>query len=171
MNKKALIKRLNWYYPMERMHAFVTFPFIIIYLLFTNSFLDIIFLLYGLVLCIFILFQGQHYWKLKLNRLTGNPFDQNKNLTFFRKSKKVNLIMISLIPIIFIIQLYLTNWIIKPENLMFWGAIANLLGVLEHINYYNIQLMIDNTSDLYYVIRNRRLKIASLAKDLSENEI
>lgn len=171
MTKKELIKRLDWYYPMERMHAFMTFPLITIYLLFTNSFLDIIFLLYGLVLCIFILFQGQHYWKLKLNKLTGKPFDQNKNLTFFRKSKKINLIIIGLIPIIFIIQLYLTNWTLKTENLMFWASIANVFGILEHINYYNRQLMIDNTSDLNYVIRYRKLKIASLAKDLSENEI
>ena len=54
---------------------------------------------------------------------------------------------------------------------MFWAIIANIFGILEHINYYNRQLMIDNASDLNYVIRNRKLKIASLAKDLSENEI
>lgn len=171
MSKKELIKRLNRYYPMERMHAFLTFPLIAIYLLFTNSFQDIIFLLYGLVLCIFILFQGQHYWKLKLNRLTGKPFDLNRNLIFFRKSKKINLFMIGLIPLIFMIQLYITNWTLKTENLMFWAGIANVFGILEHINYYNRQLMIDNTSDLNYVMRYRKLKMASLAKDLSENEI
>ena len=79
--------------------------------------------------------------------------------------------MIGLIPLIFIIQFYLTNWTLKTENLMFWAIIANVFGILEHINYYNMQLMIDNASDLNYVIRNRKLKIASLAKDLSENEI
>lgn len=171
MSKKELIKRLNWYYPMERMHAFITFPFITIYLIYTSSLSDILFLIYGLVLCIFILFQGQHYWKLKLSKLTGKTFDQSKNLAFFRKSKKINLFMIGLIPLIFIIQFYLTNWTLKTENLMFWAIIANVFGILEHINYYNMQLMIDNASDLNYVIRNRKLKIASLAKDLSENEI
>lgn len=79
--------------------------------------------------------------------------------------------MIGLIPVVFIIQLYLADWKLKPENLMFWGCIANIFGVLEHINYYSRQLMIDNASDLYYVLRNRKLKIASLAKDLSENQI
>lgn len=171
MSKKELIKRLSWYYPMERMHAFVTFPLIAIYLLFTNSFLDIIFLLYGLVLCIVILFQGQHYWKLKLYRLTGKPFDQSKNLTFFRKSKHANLVMIGLIPMIFIVQLYLAKWTIKTDNLIFWGVVANIFGVLEHVNYYNTQLMIDNISDLNYIIKNRKLKIASLAKDIRDNEI
>jgi hypothetical protein len=78
--------------------------------------------------------------------------------------------MIGLVPIIFIIQLYLINWTVKTEKLMFWAIIANVFGILEHINYYNRQLMIDNTSDLNYVIRNRKLKIASLAKDLKENE-
>ena len=79
--------------------------------------------------------------------------------------------MIGLIPLIFIIQLFLDKWTIKNENLMFWGIVANVFGVLEHVNYYNRQLMIDNKQDLNYVIRNRKLKIASLAKDLSENEI
>jgi hypothetical protein len=170
MSKKELIKRLTWYYPMERMHAFITFPLISIYLIYTSSLSDIIFLVYGLVLCIFILFQGQHYWKLKLSKLTGKTFDQNKNLRFFRKSKKINLFMMGSIPIMFIIQLYLINWTVKTEKLMFWAIIANVFGILEHINYYNRQLMIDNASDLNYVIRNRKLKIASLAKDLKENE-
>ena len=79
--------------------------------------------------------------------------------------------MIGLITLVFIIQLYFNNWEVKTENLIFWAIIANVFGILEHINYYNRQLMIDNTSDLNYVIRNRKLKIASLAKDLSENEI
>jgi hypothetical protein len=170
MSKKELIKRLTWYYPMERMHAFITFPLVSIYLIYTSSLSDIIFLVYGLVLCIFILFQGQHYWKLKLSKLTGKTFDQNKNLRFFRKSKKINLFMMGSIPIMFIIQLYLINWTVKTEKLMFWAIIANVFGILEHINYYNRQLMIDNASDLNYVIRNRKLKIASLAKDLKENE-
>ena len=87
MTKKDLIKRLNKTYLMERSHAFITFPAITGYLLFTNSPLDIVFLLYGLILCIYILLQGQHYFKLKLQSLKGVTFDQNKNLRFFRKSK------------------------------------------------------------------------------------
>ena len=169
--RKDLIKRLNYYYPMERMHAFITFPLIVIYLLSTNSVLNIVFLLYGLILCISILYQGQHYWKLKLNRITKKAFDQDKNLAFFRKSKRMNLIMIALIPLIFIVQLYLSDWKLKTDNLMFWGWMANTFGVLEHINYYERQLMIDNLSDLDYVMRNRKLKVASLAKDLTENQI
>ena len=171
MSKRKMIKRLKSYYPMERFHAFVTFPAILIYLILENSFTDIFFLLYGVLICIIILIQGQHYWKLKLYRLMNKPFNQEKNLNIFKNSKKINLILIGLIPIIFGFQFYLNEWQFIPENLILWGVLANLFAVLEHINYYNRQLMIDNSSDLEYLKRNKRLKVASLAKDLKENEI
>ena len=154
---------------MEMLHAFITFPLIAVYLIFTQPFSEILFLLYGLALCIFILYQGQLYWKLKLYTLTGRTFNRNKNLTFFRNSKRSNLVMIALIPLVFVIQLYLNNWTLNG-NLMLWAIIANVFGILEHINYYNRQLMVDNASDLKYILKNKKLKTASLAKDLLENK-
>ncbi len=154
---------------MEMMHAFITFPLIAVWLIITKPFSDILFLLYGLVLCISILYQGQHYWKLKLYTLTGRTFDRNKNLNFFRNSKRSNLVMIALIPLVLVIQLYLNNWTLNG-NLMLWAIIANVFGILEHINYYNRQLMVDNASDLKYILNNKKLKTASLAKDLLENK-
>ncbi len=171
MSKQKLIKRLKSYYPLERFHAFVTFPCIAIYMMTQNPVEDVLFLLYGLLVCILILIQGQHYWKLKLNRLTNTPVDQEKNLRFFKYSKKVNLFLIILIPVVFTIQLFLNDWKIIPNRIMLYSVLANTFAILEHINYYNRQLMIDNPSDLQYVIRNRKLKMASLAKDLRENEI
>lgn len=171
MSKQKLIKRLKSYYPMERFHAFVTFPAILVYLILNNSFVDIFFLLYGILVCIIILIQGQHYWKLKLYRLMNRPFSQEKNLTIFRNSKKLNLTLIGLIPIIFAIQLYQNDWGTIPENFILWGMLANFFAILEHINYYNRQLMIDNSADLEYLKRNKKLKIASLAKDLKESEL
>ena len=171
MSKQKLIKRLKSYYPMERFHAFLTFPAIFVYLIFNNSFSNIFFLLYGILLCIVILAQGQHYWKLKLLRLLNKPFNQEKNLNIFRNSKKLNLILIGLIPIIFAIQLHQNDWGVIAENLILWGALANFFAILEHINYYNRQLMIDNLADLEYLRRNKKLKIASLAKDLKESKI
>ncbi|MCL5245155.1 hypothetical protein M4I21_05000 [Cellulophaga sp. 20_2_10] len=171
MSKQKLIKRLKVYYPLERLHAFVTFPAILVYLIFKNSFVDIFFLLYGIFVCIVILIQGQHYWKLKLYRLMNKPFHQEKNLNIFRKSKKINLILIGFIPIVFAIQLYQNNWGITPENLILWGVLANLFAILEHINYYIRQLMVDNFADFEYIMRNKKLKIASLAKDLKESEL
>ncbi len=156
---------------MERFHAFVTFPLIFVYLILENSILNIIFLLYGISLCIIVLIQGQHYWKLKLNRLLDKPLNQESELNIFRNSKRLNLILIALIPLVFVFQVLQNNWQIIPENLIIWGLIANIFGVLEHINYYNRQLMIDNISDVKYLQRNKKLKIASLAKDLKENQL
>jgi len=171
MGRQKLIKRLKTYYPMERFHAFVTFPLIFVYLILENSILNIIFLLYGILLCIVVLIQGQHYWKLKLFRLIKKPINQEKELIFFRNSKRLNLILIALIPLVFLIQIFQNNWQIISENLILWGLLANVFGILEHINYYNRQLMVDNSSDIKYIQRNKKLKIASLAKDLKENEL
>jgi uncharacterized membrane protein len=110
MSKQKLIKRLKSYYPLEKFHAFVTFPVGLVYLILKNSFTDILFLSYGIFICIIILIQGQHYWKLKLYGLTNKPFNQEKNLIIFKNSKKSNLVLIGLIPIIFGIQLYQNDW-------------------------------------------------------------
>jgi len=170
MSKDKLIKRLSWYYPTERFNVFL-FIGVIVFVLVKFSPIDTIFLLYGLFLITFILLQGQHYWKLKLYRLTDRPFDQNKNLVLFRKAKTINNFLIGLIPLILFFQLYLSNWKFTNDNFIFWAFSANILGILEHINYYYRQLMIDNTSDFNYIKRNRKLKIASLKKDLDENKI
>lgn len=171
MSKRKLIKRLKSYYPMERFHAFVTFPLIFIYLILENSFSNIFFVLYGLLICIIILGQGQHYWKLKLYKLIDKPFNQKRNLSFFKNSKKLNLLLISFIPVVYLVQIHQNNWEIKPENLIIWGVVTNVFAILEHINYYNRQLMIDNLTDLKYLQHNKKLKISSLAKDLKENEL
>ena len=171
MSKLKLINRLKRTYAMERSHAFITFPAIAVYVLFTNSPIDVVFLLYGLALCIFILFQGQHYFKLKLHSLKGVTIDQKSSLLFFKKSKILNLLFISLIPFVFILQIFLNNWTVKTNNLNYWAIAVNVFGILEHINYYYRQLMIDNSSDLNYIFRNRKLKVASLSKDLLENKI
>jgi hypothetical protein len=127
--------------------------------------------MYGLLVCTIILLEGQHYWKLKLFRLTSRPIDQEKNISFFYKLKNINIILIGLIPVIFILQLYLSNWSVKEENLFAWAICANIFAVLEHINYYHTQLMIDNKRDLEYVMKNKRFKMASLRKDLEDQRI
>jgi len=171
MSKKALIKRLSWYYPLEKFHAFVTFPLLVAYLLYNHALKDILFLVYGLLVCIVILLQGQHYWKLKLHRLSGKPFNQVKQLQLFRKSEWANLILIGLMPLVLLLQLYFAGWEIKLDNQMFWAVCANAFAVLEHINYYHRQLMVDNEADLRYLLTNKRLKIASLRKDLEESKL
>lgn len=168
--KERLIKRLEWYYPTEKFNAFLILG-IMVYVSITYPIKEIVLLLYGLLLMTIILFQGQHYWKLKLLCLKKKAFDQHKNLQFFRKSKKINIIMIGLIPLFVIIQLLLKDWSLSNSKLFWFGLAANFVGLLEHINYYHRQLMIDNVFDLKYLVRNKQLKVASLRKDLDENVI
>lgn len=169
--KEELIKRVKWLYLNEKIHAIITFPAIIIYLLINHSLNDIFSLIYGLLICTIILLEGQYYWKLKLFRLTNRTFDQEKNIRLFNKFKHINIILICLIPLILIGQLYLSNWSVKDENLLAWAICANVFAVLEHFNYYHIQLMIDNKRDLEYVMKNKRFKMASLRKDLEDQRI
>lgn len=170
MSKAKIIKRLNWLYSTERFFA-ILFTGVIIFVLIRFPPPKTIFLLYGLLIITVILFQGQHYWKLKLYRLTEKPVDQKKNLKLFRNAKRLNLIMIGTIPLILLVQLFFTGSTIKSKNLFLWAAIANMFGILEHINYFHRQLTIDKISDLNYLLKNKRLKIASLKKDIDDNEI
>ncbi|HZW78488.1 MAG TPA: hypothetical protein VFF21_09315 [Flavobacteriaceae bacterium] len=166
MDRQRLIKRLTWYYPLEKFHAFVTAPLLLIYANYLFSIKDSVFISYGLLVCIFILYQGQHYWKIKLHRLRNKPIDQQKTLKFFLRQKKINIVLLSAIPAIFLFQLWLNGGKIIDYKILFWGVFTNGFALLEYINYYHIQLMIDNQWDVEYVLKNRKLKTASLANDL-----
>lgn len=169
MSKEKLIKRLRWYYPLEKFHAFFTFPLLTFYFVLNHPFLKSIWLIYGMLVSIFILFQGQKYWQLKLWRLEGKSFSQVRNLKFFKKLKHINLLFLMGMPIILAVQLLIVDWTMADVDILLWSFAANLFAVLEYINYYHKQLMVDNTSDVAYILRNKRLKTASLAKDLKEN--
>jgi hypothetical protein len=132
---------------------------------------NMVLLSYGLIVCTVILYQGQYYWKLKLNRLRGEHVAQERSIRFFRKSKRLNWMLIFLMPPVFLIQLYMQGWAFRSNDMFVWGILANVFAVLEHINYFYIQLMVDNKHDVAYVIKNKRMKKSSLAKDLVENNI
>jgi hypothetical protein len=74
-------------------------------------------------------------------------------------------------PVVFIIQLYLSQGFAANSEMILWGILACGFAILEHINYYFRQLMIDNAADLKYIMVNKKLKTSSLAKDLAENKI
>ena len=167
MSRARLIERLSWYYPTERFHAFATFPGLLIYAIYKLPIEETVLVSYGLLICIYILYQGQLYWKLKLYSLKNISFDQEAKIRFFKQSKGVNVILVCLIPLAFVVQLYLINWQWSNSG-FWWGVLACVFGILEYINYYHTQLMIDNAYDWKYLMTNRRLKEASLAKDLKQ---
>ena len=171
MIKEKLIERLEWYYPTERFNAYYVFPIIMVLVLVFNDVQNVLFLNYGLLVCIFILIQGQHYWKLKLWRLKDIEFDQQQNLSHFRKAKAINWLLIWSMPLVLFFQLYIQNWSAPSRSIFYWSLFTNAFAILEHINYYYYQVSIDNRNDWQYVFRNRRLKRASLAKDLLKGRI
>lgn len=75
-----------------------------------------------------------------------------------------------MLPTLFI-QLYVQKWDFGVNEMLYWGILANVFAFLEHINYYYRQLMIDNKYDIEYLITNKRLKKASLVKDLIQKRI
>lgn len=170
MTKNRLVQRLSWYYPTELFFARF-FAGLLLYLAWSLGVGDSIFLLYGLSMVTFVLYQGQRYWKLKLWRLQGREFDQARHLRFFAAARQANKGLILLMPAVLAEQWVWAGGRLGPANHLLWGLLANAFGVLEHINYYHWQLSTDNGHDVAYLRLNRRLKVASLAKDLREGKL
>lgn len=168
--KKRLQDRLQWIFQVEGMNVVMFFG-IMIFLNFSYDFYDVIFLSYGLSLMCFILFQGTYYWWIKFSVLTERQVFKRTAIARFRKFKKQNHIALALIPFMFLLQWFVSGKNIIPDNLIGWAIFANVFGICEYINYYHKQLMYDNRNDLNYLLRNRKLKEASLHKDLRENKI
>lgn len=168
MTKDRLIKRLSWYYPAELSGAiaFSCYLFLaFIFFPFNSSFS----LLYGLFVLSFILWQGQFYWKVKLKSLKGQEINQKQCISLFKTFKFINQILIFIIPFLFAFQLYLSNWTITSKLIFGLAIASNLLAILEYINYFVKQLMIDNKNDIIYLKKNKKLKTPGLIKDLREN--
>jgi hypothetical protein len=144
---------------------------ILIFINFQYGVRDLIFLSYGLLLMCYILFQGTYYWWIKLSSISEKPVFKKTALARFRTFRKHNRVAIVLIPFVLLAQWLVSGQSFVSDNLLGWAIFANLFAVCEYINYYHKQLMYDNRNDLDYLLQNRKLKEASLHKDLKENSI
>ena len=135
------------------------------------GFTNLIFFTYGMALMCFILYQGTYYWWVKYSVLKNETVFQQTVLSRFRKFKTQNQVAIALIPLLLGLQWVLSGNQINSKNLIGWAIFVNLFAVCEYINYYHKQLMYDNRNDLNYLLKNKKLKEASLFKDLRENKI
>lgn len=170
MTKNRLVRRLSWYYPAE-LFGLRFFAGLLLYLAWRLGVGDNMLLLYGLLVMTFVVYQGQRYWRLKLWRLQGRAFDAARHLRFFTAAQQANQGLILLMPVVLAGQWFWAGGRFGPANHLGWALLANAFGVLEHVNYCHRQLMIDNAYDIAYLRRNRRLKTASLAKDLREGKL
>jgi|AntRauTorcE11897_2_1112592.scaffolds.fasta_scaffold01011_7 hypothetical protein len=155
---------------MEGMNAMMFFGVIVI-LNASYGVQDLLPLSYGILLVCFILSQGTYYWWIKLCALQGRNIPVKKILKRFQKFKTQNKVGILLIPAVFLIQWYLSGAQFDEIHFLGWALFANGFAILEYINYYHRQIMIDNRYDLQYILQNKKLKEASLFKDMRENKI
>jgi hypothetical protein len=120
---------------------------------------------------VFLLFQGAFYWKLKLQSLKGERIDHLKHLTKFRSWKKITEYLLLFQFLLLPTHLYAIGWTFELKGVYSWTLAANVMALLEYINYYHRQLMIDNVHDVKYLLTNRKLKVASLKKDMMNGKI
>jgi hypothetical protein len=114
-----------------------------------------------------LLIQGAWYWYGKWRRLKkeGTSHTPKPFVRRLRHCRVINIILIVLTTCTFGI-----DWIRFQCELPVYGLRITLflyiLAILEYINYFHIQLMYDNRSDVQYLIRKRRLKRSALNKDM-----
>lgn len=119
----------------------------------------------------FLLVQGSLYWYSKWKRLKK----ENTSVTPIRvvqrlkKVQKWNIIIILVAPFIFVIDLLLWYPSLPIGGLSISGFIY-IFAVLEYINYFHIQLSYDNSSDIKYLLKSKKLKQACLSKDFERLE-
>jgi len=114
----------------------------------------------------FLLVQGSSYWfskwrRLKKENLSVTP---KKVVGLFWKLKRLNIVLIILIPFAFMADFMRWNWALPIDGLSL-SCFIYLFALLEYINYFHTQLSYDNRSDLEYLRRTKRLKKSSLNRD------
>jgi hypothetical protein len=166
-SRKKLEKRLSYLYTGESLAIIVfilisflmnkAYPHLKLYSLF--SFWISFFLLE------FILLQGSMYWYVKLKRLK----EENSSVTPTRIIHKLKHLKKWTIGLLVISPcLFITDFLVQdppiPKGLFIAGFIY-IFALIEYINYFHIQLSYDNISDLKFLIKSKKLKKATLAKE------
>ncbi|WP_294741975.1 general stress protein [uncultured Exiguobacterium sp.] len=114
-----------------------------------------------------LLIQGAWYWYSKSRQLKeeGTSITPESVVRRLFLCRILNLALIVLTACAFGL-----DWIRFQSDFPVYGLRITLFlyvfAILEYINYFHIQLMYDNRSDVQYLIRNRRLKRSALYKDI-----
>ncbi len=165
--KEELTRGIRTNFRLELFNSF-QFGWILFFVLSKFEWQVVTLLAYGLFLIIVILLQGQYYWNLKLIKLEGRLINQKQNLLLFKRMRRFNWCLISLMPICFVIQILFLQ---IDRGTLAWGVFVNLFGAAEFVNYYYFQLSIGKLTDLKYLLKFKRLKVSSLNKDLMANHL
>lgn len=169
--KNKLEKRLLHLYSGESL-AIVLFIFVsyLVHVTYPNLQLYSLYSFWtSFVLLELFLLQGTIYWYTKWKRLRS----ENTSITPIKlvqrlyRLKTINLIFI-IIPII----AFIFDWIKWSDALPIGGLSISLFiyifANLEYINYFHIQLSYDNRSDIQYLLKHKKLKVASMKRDFEQ---
>ncbi len=112
-----------------------------------------------------LLIQGAWYWYSKSRRLKkeGTSVTPVPVVRRLRYCRVINLALIVLTAYACGIDWMRFRSELPGTQL---ALLLYVFAILEYINYFHIQLMYDNRSDVQYLIRNRRLKRSALNKDM-----
>jgi hypothetical protein len=156
MGKEKLIKRLKQHYLIEFLNIFLLpFSFCISCFILKQSIginSIIAMLLSGL-----LLLEGSYFWFKVYQRITTrNLSDSSKIREIFSFLKNVNYILFILTVTVVIIYPFVSN-LDKIGTFLFL-----ILAILEHINYFEFQLMYDSENDKAFLKQFKRLKKSKL---------
>jgi len=124
----------------------------------------------SLGLVIMLLGQGSIYWYAKLQEIRRRPLISKRALvrlfTYFRVANQVILTATGVGGLVWV---FLLSDSFGHQAVVAFGLWT--LAVLEYVNYFHWQLMYDSPSELQWLHRNRRLKLAQLARELSAGRL
>jgi len=164
--KEKLIKRLRYLGTWELFDSFFL-PAVAILsakaFQWSMGFLTI----YSAGLVAWILWQGTVYWLLKFRAVQTDSRIAREPIRWFAVLKKVNWVLIGMLPILLGIQCLAGGSFNVSFDLVV-GFAFYTLAVLEQINYYYYQLMYDYPPDWRYLVACKKLKRSSLSRALEK---
>ncbi|MFF4989374.1 hypothetical protein ACFY19_19440 [Streptosporangium saharense] len=116
----------------------------------------------GLLLVLVVLAEGGAYWWLKFAQLTSRS-PVPRGMGAYRVLARVNLALLAGGAVV--VGASLAG---GASGARVWPGLALwVFAVLEHVNYFHVQLMHDTRADLARLVRTRRLHRSHLARDLA----
>ena len=157
-----LAPRMKYLRSTEAMFSLVLIPILAWYWLGSESSVAWSVRVPPLVLVCYILAQGATYWALKYRQYAHGvalPPWLPRLFRVFRLSNVIGLLVVALW------LAFAASSGIKQVDLA-WGAGLWAFALLEHVNYYHLQLMYDTRGALRRLRQTRRLRTPMLAEDM-----
>lgn len=108
-----------------------------------------------------LLLEGAAYWALKYRQLRSGARCPSGMVTF-RFLRWANVAMLASALVVLVVAAARSPGLETWPGLAFWA-----FAVLEHVNYFHVQLSHQSRADMRRLARTRRLRAAHLAVDLA----